>query len=112
MKAKTLIASAAIAMALPSGAALANANATTLGGPQGTGFYGVVDPLDLDRDGVVSAARAGAGATVPPDLARYDTNGDGLITQGEYIAINQAATTRGNAYAGDSWATNPPVPAP
>lgn len=110
MKAKTLIASAAIAMALPSGAALATANATNLGGPQGTGFYGVVDPL-LER----STDFSSAGATAPADgpyLAAYDRNGDGVISQSEADAANQVRTDRRDSYSGPSWATNPPVPAP
>jgi hypothetical protein len=109
MKAKTLLASTAIAVALPLGGALANGSATTLGGPQGTGFYGFVDPLDIDRDGLVSAQSAGAGGTVPAELGAYDRNGDGIISQGEYAAINDARARRG-AYSGPSWATNPPVP--
>jgi hypothetical protein len=109
MKAKTLLASTALALALPLAPAFANGNATTLSGPQGTGYYGFVDPLDLDRDGSVADMTAGAGGTVPADLASYDRNGDGIITQGEYALINDAKAHRG-AYSGPSWATNPPVP--
>ena len=109
MKAKTLLASTAIAVALPLGAALANGNATTLSGPQGTGYYGFVDPLDIDRDGAVGEASAGAGATLPPELGAYDRNRDGIISQSEYSAINDGKARRG-AYSGHSWATNPPVP--
>jgi hypothetical protein len=109
MKVRTLVAVAMLAGGAPFGAALANA--TTLGGPQGTGFYGFVDPLDLDRDGRVAAPSAGAGGTVPPALAALDRNGDGIISQSEYAAINDARMRRG-AYSGPSWSTNPPVPSP
>ena len=109
MKARTLLASAVLAAAVPLGSAVANGNATTLAGPQGTGYYGFVDPLDVDRDGQVAAMSAGAGGTVPADLATYDRNGDGIISQSEYAAINDAKNRRG-AYSGPSWATNPPVP--
>jgi hypothetical protein len=110
MKLRLLVASTAIAAALPL-SALAQGNATTLAGPQGTGWYGWVDPLDLDRDGRASPMSAGAGATVPPDVARYDLNADGIISQGEYTLSNEARVRQG-AYSGPSWATNPPVPAP
>jgi hypothetical protein len=109
MKAKALLASTAVALALPAGAALANGNATTLAGPQGTGFYGFVDPLDIDRDGRTAEPTAGAGGTVPSELASYDRNGDGVISQSEYAAINDGKARPG-AYSGPSWATNPPVP--
>jgi hypothetical protein len=111
MKAKILLASAAIATALPLGPVLANGSATTLSGPQGTGFYGFVDPLDLDRNSMVAAPSAGAGGTVPPALQAYDRNRDGVITQSEYSYMNDARVRR-DAYSGGSWATNPPVPAP
>ena len=58
MKARTLLASAAFAAAVPLGTAVANGNATTLSGPQGTGDYGFVDPLDLDRSGQVAPMSA------------------------------------------------------
>jgi hypothetical protein len=108
MKLRSLVASAAIVAALPL-SAIAQGNATTLAGPQGTGWYGWVDPLDLDRTGRAAPPNAGAGATVPPDVARYDLNADGIISQGEYTLINEARVRRG-AYSGASWATNPPVP--
>jgi hypothetical protein len=110
MKARTLLASAVVASALPLGAAFANGNATVLSGPQGTGFYGFVDALDIDRDGMVAEPSAGAGGTVAPEAAAYDRNGDGILSQNEYTAINDGKARPG-AYSGQSWATNPPVPA-
>jgi hypothetical protein len=109
MKARTLLAFAIAAIALPLGSAFANGNATTLSGPQGTGYYGFVDPLDIGRSGRVSEPSAGAGATVPPEAAALDRNGDGILSQNEYTAINDGKARRG-AYSGQSWATNPPVP--
>ena len=54
MNAKRLAAAAVIAAALPLSTALASGSATLLGGPQGTGYYGFVDPLDTTRTGTVS----------------------------------------------------------
>jgi hypothetical protein len=114
MKARTLIACAAAAAALPLGHAWASANATTLGGPQGTGAYGTVDPVDWDRDGIVSAEERAA-PYVPYDSATLDRNADGVISPSEHAAINDAKADvrrdRRNAYSGPSWATNPPAPA-
>lgn len=107
MKVKTLLVSSAIAASLPLAPALANGSATTLSGPQGTGFYGFVDPMHIDRDARV--ATPSAGGTVPGELAAYDRNRDGVVSQDEYAAMNDARARRG-AYSGPSWATNPPVP--
>jgi hypothetical protein len=119
MKVRTLIACAATAAALPLTPAWASANATTLGGPQGTGAYGVVDPLDRDHDGTINlrdpAYRAGADISAPYGFTAYDRNADGLISSDEYAALNEARDEardeRRNVYSGPSWATNPPVPA-
>jgi hypothetical protein len=112
MKMRTLIACAVSAAALPLAPAWASASATTLGGPQGTGAYGTVDLLDLDRDGVINAENAEERAA--PAIA-YDRNGDGVISPSEYAAVNDARDTargeRRNTYSGPSWATNPPAPA-
>jgi hypothetical protein len=109
MKMRTLIACAVSAAALPLAPAWASASATTLGGPQGTGAYGTVDLLDLDRDGVINAEERAA-----PAIA-YDRNGDGVISPSEYAAVNDARDAargeRRNTYSGPSWATNPPAPA-
>lgn len=114
MRVKSLVASAAIAAALPLGPVLASGSATNPSGPQGTGWYGIVDPLE--RNGAIStdertAAGAGAGASAP--AAAYDRDGDGVISPSERAAA--AADVRGErrrSYSGPSWATNPPVPAP
>ena len=120
MKVRILIACAAAAAALPLAPAWASASATTLGGPQGTGAYGTVDPLDWDRDGVLNAQEGAAAeirtdATAPYGFATYDRNGDGLISSSEYAALNDARDDargeRRNVYSGPSWATNPPAPA-
>jgi hypothetical protein len=121
MKVRILIACAATAATLPFGAAWASASATTLGGPQGTGAYGTVDPLDWDRDGMTNAEEAAAPYTAAPstgtpyDAATLDRNADGVISPSEHAAINDAKADvrrdRRNAYSGPSWATNPPAPA-
>jgi len=121
MKVRILIACAATAAALPLAPAWASANATTLGGPQGTGAYGSVDPLDWDRDGVINAEEAAAPYTSAPytsapyESATLDRNADGVISSSEHAAINDAKADvrrdRRNAYSGPSWATNPPAPA-
>jgi len=131
MKVRLLIACAATAAALPLAPAWASASATTLGGPQGTGAYGTVDPLDWDRDGIVTAEERAAPYTASPsaaapyttapstsapyDSATLDRNADGVISPSEHAAINDAKADvrrdRRNAYSGPSWATNPPAPA-
>ena len=100
MKVKTLAASIALAAALPLGPALASGSATSPSGPQGTGWYGWVDPLlDDERYGMVTPA--------------YDRNADGVITPDEYAAsAGDTRIERRMSYSGPSWATNPPVPAP
>ena len=90
MNCKRFVATAVIAAALPC-TALASGSATLLGGPQGTGFYGFVDPLDPERRGIVEQSQVG-----PVLLA-------------EYTQLNDSKLRRG-AYAGPSWATNPPAP--
>ena len=106
MKVKTLIASAAIAAALPLGAAYASGSATNLSGPQGTGWYGWVDPL-IDDERYTMAPPAGA------TYASYDTNADGVISREEYAAATRdmrgERATR-ESFSGPSWATNPPAP--
>jgi hypothetical protein len=104
MKVKTLVASIAIAAA-PLGA-LASGSATNPSGPQGTGWYGWVDPLlDDERYGVVGEQPYGV---VTP---AYDRNADGVITQAEYAAsAGDTRIERRASYSGPSWATNPPVP--
>lgn len=115
MKVRTLIACAAAAAALPLTHAWASANATTLGGPQGTGAYGVVDPLDRDHDGVINARDpaypVATDTTAPYSFTAYDRNGDGFISSSEYAALNDARDEGRNVYSGPSWATNPPAPA-
>ena len=116
MKVRILIACAATVAALPLGQAWASANATTLGGPQGTGSYGVVDPLDRDHDGVIYTQEPGGYVSAPPySFATYDRNGDGFITSNEFEAMKdtraEARDDDRNIYSGPSWATNPPAPA-
>jgi hypothetical protein len=128
MKVRLLIACAATAAALPLAPAWASASATTLGGPQGTGAYGTVDPLDWDRDGMINAEERAAPYTAAPsrsvpsttatasyESATLDRNADGVISPSEHAAINDARADvrrdRRNAYSGPSWATNPPAPA-
>ena len=109
MRAQFIAASAVIAAALPFQAAFASGSATLLGGPQGTGYYGFVDPLDTARSGAITYPNAGAGATVPPELSQYDRNRDGVVSLAEYTLVNDSKSRRG-AYSGPSWATNPPAP--
>jgi hypothetical protein len=108
-KAKTLIACAGVAALLPLGA-WASANATTLGGPTGTGFYGTVDPIlewygsgTLPADEARGAASAGA--------TTYDLNRDGVISADEQREAERRAEPRRESFSGPSWATNPPAPA-
>jgi hypothetical protein len=111
MKARTLLACAATAAALPLAPAWAD-NATILSGPQGTGFYGTVDPIiEWYGAGMIApeergAASAGAGAD-----SRYDTNRDGVVSPEELAAAQTRVAPRRDSYSGPSWATNPPVPA-
>jgi hypothetical protein len=108
MKVKTLIACAATAAALPLVPAWASGNATTLGGPQGTGYYGTVDPVDYERYGMIPPEQRGtasAGTT-------YDQNRDGVISRSEHERVADARRPRRDSYSGPSWATNPPAPAP
>lgn len=112
MKVKSLIACAAAAAALPFAAAWAVPNATTLGGPTGTGFHGNVDPItEWYQPGMLppeerGAASAGAGA-----IHSYDLNRDGVISADEQRAAEIRVTPQRDSYSGPSWATNPPAPA-
>lgn len=112
MKVKSLIACAATAAALPLATAWAVPNATTLGGPTGTGFYGTVDPLsrwylpDVRAPEERGAASAGADA-----VTTYDLNRDGVISAEEQREAETRVTPQRDSYSGPSWATNPPAPA-
>jgi hypothetical protein len=106
MKMKTLLASAALAAAVPLGSVLASGSATTLSGPQGTGWYGWVDPLDLDRNTLLSAEERAA------RVATYDRNAGRVISRGEYASTGDTRVEPRRSYSGPSWSTNPPVPAP
>ncbi|HEX2200002.1 MAG TPA: hypothetical protein VHG88_15480 [Burkholderiales bacterium] len=107
MKVKTLIACAAVAAAFPMTPALASANATTLGGPQGTGFYGNVDPLDYERLGMIPPENRDAASIG----ATYDQNRDGMLSREEQERMADSRRPRRDSYSGPSWATNPPAPA-
>jgi len=108
MKVRTLVACAAIAAALPLSPAWAAANATTLGGPQGTGYYGTVDPVDEARYGMIPPEQPGVASTG----TTYDQNRDGVISRSEEERVADARQPRRESYSGPSWATNPPAPAP
>ena len=111
MKARTLIACAATAAALPL-AAWANGNATTLGGPQGTGFYGTVDPiLEWYGTGMTAPEERGAASAGAGTLSAYDVNRDGVVSAAEQAAAETRVPPRRDSYSGPSWATNPPAPA-
>ncbi|HEX6268337.1 MAG TPA: hypothetical protein VFZ81_15740 [Burkholderiales bacterium] len=109
MKVKTAIACAAVAAALPLGSAWAVANATTLGGPQGTGYYGTVDPLTDRRDMAAPEERGAASAGAGTERAQ-DLNRDGVISPSEQAAATDTRRERRDSYSGPSWATNPPAP--
>jgi hypothetical protein len=106
MKVKTLIACAATA-ALPLVPTWAFGNATTLGGPQGTGYYGTVDPIDYGRYGMIPPEQRGAASAG----ATYDQNRDGVLSRSEQQGAADARRPRRESYSGPSWATNPPAPA-
>ncbi len=111
MKVKSLIACTATAVALPLAPAWANGNATTLGGPQGTGFYGNVDPVaEWYRPGMIPPEERGA-ASVGAGSSAYDANRDGVVSASEQLAAERRVAPRRDAYSGPSWATNPPAPA-
>lgn len=88
MKAKTHIACAITAGALP----VASSWAAQPTGPQGTQLYG---------------ARHAAVMT----FAQLDTNRDGVISRDEYVLAERRAPATG-IYQGHSADTNPPAPAP
>jgi hypothetical protein len=89
MKAKTLIACAVTASALPLAAIAQNAQPS---GPQGTQLYGNRQVLIMT-------------------FAQLDTNHDGVISREEYLIAEQRAPRVG-PYQGFSADTNPPAPAP
>jgi hypothetical protein len=91
MKAKTLVACAITASALP----LASAWAAIPTGPQGTDL-GIVTPV------------------VIPTFAELDVNRDGVISREEYRIVPAAkpgSMPGAGPLVGPSWATNPPAPA-
>jgi len=105
MKVGTLVACAVFTAALPLSPAWAAANATTLGGPQGTGYYGAVDPLDYEHYGMIPPEQRGASVG-----ATYDQNRDGVLSRSEQQRMDDARRPRRESYSGPSWATNPPAP--
>jgi hypothetical protein len=107
MKVRTVVACAAFAAALPLYPAWAAANATTLGGPQGTGYYGTVDPVDPARYGMIPPEQPGVASTG----MTHDQNRDGVISRSEQERVADARQPRRESYSGPSWATNPPAPA-
>jgi Ca2+-binding EF-hand superfamily protein len=80
------------------GFALIAAAALATGVPQaqaeGTGGHGdrMLQRLDLNRDGAISADEAGAVRTVR--FLRWDTDGDGVITEAEMLAAAQERIAR------------------
>jgi hypothetical protein len=113
MKVKSLIACAATAAALPLASAWAVPNATTLGGPSGTGFYGNVDPITeyYYQPGMLPPEERGAASVGASALSSYDVNRDGVISVDEQRAADTRVIPQRDSYSGPSWATNPPAPA-
>ncbi len=80
------------------GFALIAAAALATGAPQtqaeGTGGHGdrMLQRLDLNCDGAISAGEAGAVRTVR--FLRWDADGDGVITEAEMAAAAQARVAR------------------
>ena len=106
MKAKTLVACVLTASALPLTPAFAQY--AQPGGPQGTGWYGVADPLAVPPAGEVilitpvPADSVSPGASVEPRAYERDSR---------RADVRRPMWNRGT-YDGSSSATNPPVPAP
>ena len=98
MKVKYLIACAATAAALPLVPAWASGNATTLGGPQGTGYHGTVDPVDHERYGMIPPEQRGASVG-----ATYDQDRDGVLSRSEQQRMDDARRPRRESYSGPSW---------
>ncbi|MFQ5566526.1 MAG: EF-hand domain-containing protein [Paracoccaceae bacterium] len=81
-----------------SGLALIAAAVLAAGAPsalaEGAGGHGerMLQRLDLNRDGTITAVEAGAVQTVR--FLRLDGNGDGVITEAEMVAAAQARIAR------------------
>jgi hypothetical protein len=111
MKTRTLLACAVTAAALPLAPVWAD-SATTLGGPQGTGFYGTVDPIiEWYGSGMLAPEERGAASAGATADSRYDANRDGVVSPEELAAAETRVAQRRDSFSGPSWATNPPAPA-
>ena len=110
MKVRTLVACAATLVALPLASAWASGSATVLGGPQGTGYYGTVDPI-YDRQSMIPPEERGAASVGAGADRTLDLNRDGIISPSEQAATTDTRRARRDTYSGPSWATNPPAPA-
>ena len=111
MKAKTFIACAFAASALP----LAPAWATMPSGPQGTGSYGAPNgavPLPQTVPPVyVYPGPQPTGTPVPDDSVHRDALADQTAIDRDPPRADAGRAPRGWVHQGPSWATNPPAPA-
>ena len=115
MNAKTFVAYAFAASAVPAGAAWA----TMPSGPQGTGAYGAANaavpvPQSVPPGYVYPGPYvAPAAAPVPDSSAARDVIADRTALDRDPPSNDAAGrTVRRWVHQGPSWATNPPVPAP
>jgi hypothetical protein len=110
MKAKTFVACAFVASALP----LASAWATMPSGPQGTGSYGAPNgavplPQSVPPGYIVVGPQ---GATVPDNSVNRDQLADQTAIDREPARTDARRPANHWVLHGPSWATNPPAPAP